>query len=162
MAARRLVILMLVVLAATTVLAALTAPRTEQPPSPEAREASGTAPRGGRLLEAAWRARAGRHQRLRARAGDQLALTIRSRSADQVEIPAFGLLEDVGPADPARFDVLLERPGRYAVRLAGAGREIGWIAVARGPRCGASQGYALRLSGCSRRAARSASTSTSR
>ncbi len=61
--------------------------------------------------------------------GDQLALTVRSSIPGQIEIPAFGLLEDVAPGAPARFDLLLGRAGRFEVRLAGSGKLIAIIAV---------------------------------
>lgn len=63
------------------------------------------------------------------RVGDQLSLTISSTRADQVEIPAFGLLKAVAPDAPARFNLLAEREGDYPIRLVDADRVVGRIVV---------------------------------
>jgi hypothetical protein len=134
-AARRLLILMLAVLAVSTLAAALLAPppesertttTTAEAPQEDANERRTGS---GRLIEARVRATGRRPERIRASTGDQLALTVRSRSAGQVEIPAFGLIEDLGRADPARFDLLVDRPGVFEIRVAGAGRIVGRIVV---------------------------------
>ena len=65
------------------------------------------------------------------RLGDQLALTVRSGAADQVEIPALGRLEDVEPDAAARFDLLPQRPGTFEVRMVESGRRIAQIRVRR-------------------------------
>jgi hypothetical protein len=130
MAARRLVALMLVLLAVSTLAAALTAPAPER--EPRTTEDAGeprSRNRSGRLIEGALDASSRRPDTVEVQSGDQLALTVRSPIPGQVEIPAFGLLEDVAPRAPARFDLLLERPGRFEVRLAGRGRLIGAIVV---------------------------------
>lgn len=136
MAARRLLILMLAVLAISTFGAALIAPRPEggsgtattttkrdQDAEP-AREAP------GRLIEARVQTDARRPETIRLRPGDQLELTVRSRTAGQVEIARFGRLEDVGPNQPARFSLLLDEPSRFEVRLAGSGRTVARVEVA--------------------------------
>jgi hypothetical protein len=135
MAARRLLILMLGVLAVSTLAAALLAPapepepaetttdRVENPEAPKRR--TGT----GHLIEAELRTTGGRFKRIRLRPGDQLALTVRSRTGAQVEIPAFGLIEDVHRDDPARFDLLAGRRGTFEVRLVSTGRVIGRVRV---------------------------------
>jgi hypothetical protein len=129
-----LLILMLAVLGVSTLAAALLAPppereqeetTTEEPaPSGELRDA-------GRLIETHMSVSARRPDTVRVRPGDQLSLTVRSRTGGQIEVPAFGLVEDVGRADPARFDLLAERKGVFEVRLVGSGRVIGRIAVGR-------------------------------
>jgi hypothetical protein len=131
MAARRLVALLVALLVVSTLAAALTAPgpERESQPTEGASEPESGSPRAGRLIEATLTASAKHPGRVEARRGDQVALTIRSASPGQVEIPAFGRLEDVEPGAPARLDLLLERPGRFAVRLAGSGRAIGLIVV---------------------------------
>jgi hypothetical protein len=65
---------------------------------------------------------------VRIRDGDQLALVVRHRRPDEVEIARLGVLEDVDPLSPARFD-LLPPEGRYAVRLLEERRQIGEIVV---------------------------------
>jgi hypothetical protein len=139
MAARRLLILMLAVLAVSTLAAALLAP----PPEPEqtttttgeAESGDTGKPRGGagRLIQAELNTSGRRPDRIRARAGDQLSLVVRSRTAGQIELPAFGLIDDVGRDDPARFDLLVERRGAFEVRIAGSGRVVGRIVVGRSP-----------------------------
>jgi hypothetical protein len=133
MAARRLLILMLTVLAVSTLAAALIAPRPE-PVSPTATEhdddAAASGPNtGGRLIEVRVRTGALRAETVRLRLGDQLELTVRSRSDGQVEIPRFGLIEDAGPGMPARFSLLMSEPGSFAVRLAGKRRDVARIEV---------------------------------
>ncbi|MGH2819043.1 MAG: hypothetical protein ACRDJ5_00160 [Actinomycetota bacterium] len=133
MAARRLLILMLAVLAVSTLAAALIAPRPE-PVSSTATEQDDEAAvpgpnTGGRLFEVGVRAGALRPETVRLHLGDQLELTVRSRSDGQVEIPRFGLIEDAGPGMPARFSLLMSEPGNFAVRLAGTRRDVARIAV---------------------------------
>jgi hypothetical protein len=133
MAARRLLILMLAVLAVSTLAAVLIAPEpgpvnsttTEQDDdATAAREKT-----GGRLIEVAARTAALRPETVRLHQGDQLELTVRSRSDGQVEIPRFGLIEDAGPGMPARFSLLMSEPGSFAVRLAGSRRDVARIEV---------------------------------
>jgi hypothetical protein len=142
MAARRLLLLMLVLLAVSSLAAALV-------PQSEREEGSGTGPAGtdtgpnrpqkasgGRLVEETIDAQARRPRSIRLHGGDGLALTVRSRAPDQVEIPAFGLLEHVARGDPARFDLLPARNGAFVVRLIESRRVIGRIVVRperRGP-----------------------------
>jgi hypothetical protein len=126
---------MLAVLAVSTLAAALLAPPPSPEPAPttteDASRRDGVAHTGdGRLVKATLSPSTRPPARIKVRRGDQLALTVQARSAGQVEIPAFGLIEDVGPDDPARFDLLSDRRGIFEVRLAGSGRVIGRIAVA--------------------------------
>lgn len=137
MAARRLLIVLIVLLAVSTV-AALLAPTEEEPePPPPTRTTKPPEQRGskapGTLVRARLAADARRPQRISLRLGDQLALTVHALRFDQVEIPAFGLLEDVAGDDPARFDLVADREGSFPVRLVEARRTIGQIVV-RPPR----------------------------
>jgi hypothetical protein len=132
MAARRLIALLVALLVVSTLAAALTAPGPErQSPTEGESEPEPRSTGGGRLIEATLNASAKHPGRVEAQRGDQVALTVRSTSPGQVEIPAFGLLEDVAPGAPARFDLLPERTGSFEVRLAGAGRVIGRVVVRR-------------------------------
>jgi hypothetical protein len=67
--------------------------------------------------------------RLRARAGDVLALTVRGDMLDGVEIAALGKLEPIEPGSPARFEMLLDMPGKFRVTLLDARRAVGVIEV---------------------------------
>lgn len=144
MAARRLLILMLLLLVVSTLAATLvppaqreqtetgtdTASRAEHPDAdtgPERRLVTSVVDASERLPE-----------RIRLRLGDQLALTVRSGGADQVEIPDLGQIEDVDPDAPARFDLLLDRAGTFPVRLLEAQRVVARIAVR--PRDGDANG----------------------
>jgi hypothetical protein len=146
MAARRLIALLVVLLVISSIAAALA-------PTPAERESGETSTTGtettetgatghqaptGELLELTVDvppARDGearkpaRPQTIGAAVGDQLALTVRSSETTEVEIPELGLIETATAGGPARFDLLLREPGRYAV-LAGGGRQIAWIVVA--------------------------------
>lgn len=147
MAARRLLIVMLVLLGLSTLAAAMVGTRpigergtgstiaseteTEAPAPPD------TVPAGRELPPVAIEV-GGKVVAVPMRVGDQLALAVRSKGADQVEIPALGLLEPVAPAAPARFDLLAEAPGSYGVRLVAADRLVARIEVAEASRRGAA------------------------
>ena len=66
---------------------------------------------------------------IRAGVGDQLQLRVTSKTAGTVELVKIGPTEDVGPEQPAFFDVLLRDEGTYPVRLLGTDREIATIKV---------------------------------
>lgn len=83
----------------------------------------------------------------RVTAGDQLQLSVTSKHPDQVEIRAFGQVQPVTPFAPAFFDLLLDKPGIYEVRLLNAARVAGVIEV--NP---AAQPESARAKGRSRRA----------
>ncbi len=51
--------------------------------------------------------------------GDQLDLVVTSKRPGQIEIPAFGELDNVEAAFPAHFDLLALEAGSFAVRLVG-------------------------------------------
>jgi hypothetical protein len=137
MAARRLLILMLLLLAVSTLAAALVPPQGDREETTTDGETALTEPSSGRDN----RPRPGKLVRrtidvaphgadeIELRRGDQLALTVRSGVADQVEIPAFGRLEDLTPDAPARFNLLPQRTGVFEVRLLAARRVIGRITV---------------------------------
>lgn len=66
---------------------------------------------------------------IRASIGDQLQLKVTSQETGTVELVHIGPTEDVGPQQPALFDVLLRDPGTYPVRFLETGREIAKIVV---------------------------------
>lgn len=135
MAARRLIVVMLVLLAASTVVAALAPPSGErdsgstEPDTTTSPEPERPAERPTRSpVEETIGAGAERPARIQLDEGDRLVLMVKGVD-DQVEIPGLGLLEDVTRVAPARFDLLANRPGTFAVRLVNADRVIGRIRV---------------------------------
>jgi hypothetical protein len=153
MAARRLLIIMVVLLVLSSLAAALVPPPTERSSTDEgqkttttARSGPGAPGREGELLRARVEADARRPAQISARVGDQLALTVEAKAFREVEVPALGLLEPAAPGDPARFDMLVERPGSFLVRLVDGGRAIariearGGARVSRSARSGESRG----------------------
>jgi hypothetical protein len=131
-AARRLIAVMLVLLFLSSLAAAL-APVEQQRDEPTSTSTSTTTPKsdsGGALVRKTLDARKKQPPRVRAQVGDQLQLVVKSDRPAIVELPAFGLTEDVDPVAPARFDLLLERPGDFRVRELG-GRELGKLEVSR-------------------------------
>jgi hypothetical protein len=131
MAARRLLIIMVVLLVISSVAAALVPPPTERSTTEDTEEREAARDRegepSGELLRQTIEAEAARPERIAARVGDQLALTVNARAFRQVEIPSFGLLEPAEPGAPAHFDILLDRPGSFLVRLLESGRAIARI-----------------------------------
>lgn len=123
---------MLVLLAVSTVAAALVPPpRNDDDTS----STSSTSPRtselppGGQLASATIDADSKRPEHIVVPLGDQLSLTVRSGRTAQVEIRRLGLLEDVAPLSPARFDILATEPGRHEVRMLQPGRKLGVIEI---------------------------------
>lgn len=126
MAARRLLIVMVILLATSTLAAALVPvpeeqgadeERTTTPPA-----ASVEADSGDReVVEAEVAAGAGRPREIRVDPGDQLSLTVTRSAPGPVTLPAFGLAGFAEPGAPARFDILIRRPGRFEVKAEGSG-----------------------------------------
>jgi len=135
---RRLLVLFAVLLGLTALVTAL-APRPTVKPRPEsARVATPTptpsstaAGRTTRRLVRTVSADAGKPRaRVRARAGDVLALTVKGDVLDGVEITGLGKLEPIEPGSPARFEMLLEAAGEFPVTLIDGRRSVGRIDVA--------------------------------
>jgi hypothetical protein len=143
MAARRLIILMVVLLALSTLAAALLpTPRTDEEDTTQAEttqresqpprsQAAGPAVGGGQLRQATIDTAPKPPQTVPAKVGDQLTLIVTSRFGDLVEIPAFGLFKAVAPAAPARFELLLDRAGVFAVRTVDSDLLAGRICATR-------------------------------
>lgn len=137
MAARRLLVLLLMLLVVSTLAATLVPAPDEREPTTSSVEHRGeddgpqNEARSPKQLTRTVDASTRGAERIELRVGDQLALTVRSGTADQVEIPALGQLEDVGPDAPARFDLLPQRPGAFGVRLLDARRTVARIKVRR-------------------------------
>ena len=134
MAARRLLILLLVLFGFSALAAALipVPPPVERAASPaeetEARPNS-------RVLERSIHAEARRPAVIRLGAEDFLSLVIRARRVAQVEIPRLGVLEDVGPHDPATLELAPPQAGSYAIRLVDTGRLIATLEVVPASGC---------------------------
>jgi hypothetical protein len=147
MAARRLLIVMLVLLGISTLLAALTPTRdsgsdtttSTQSAPPTVPAAGEPQDGGGARVPARIDADSGEVTQLGSAeapiyAGDELVLTVASEHPDQVEIPGFGEIQAVSRDAPASFDLFLDKPGDYAVRLVDANRMVGRLTVSEAPR----------------------------
>ena len=135
MAARRLVIVVLVMLGISTLAAVLVPGQNEDRDATTETSATGAAtntvparPPGRQVIEAI-DASDDRIEAVPLRVDDQLQLEVRSRRLDQVEIPAFGLIEAVGPDSPASFDIFATERGVFAIRLVEANRVVGRLEV---------------------------------
>jgi hypothetical protein len=128
MAARRLLLIMVLLLAGSTVLAALLpentlnrrqAQTTTTPTAPTAPTTQTETGPPARTVRATLRvAPAGRARTIRARLGDQLALTVQSDRLVTVRVDGLGLVENAAPDADGRLQPALSRPGRFAI-LAG-------------------------------------------
>ena len=142
MLGRRLLVLFAVLLGLTALVTSLaprptagprpTEPAATTPPRPPPRPPHPRSP--SRRIERTISADPGRSRaRVRARAGDVLALTVRGDLLDSVEITGLGKLEPIEPGSPARFETLLDTPGEFRVTLTDAQRAVGLIEVAPTP-----------------------------
>ena len=157
MAARRLIAVLVVLLVVSSLAAALapearratdpatdssststtttTEPETDAPPPPDEVEVSESDSRLLKRTISASPAPVGdgkdepaEPELIEVRPGDQLELLVSSDRTVDVVIPAFGLYETAVELSPARFDLLLREPGRFAVRTAG-GTDLATIVV---------------------------------
>ena len=99
------------------------------PPTAEQPELPASPPSEPQVIEQKIDASRARPPVVRASPGDQLQLHVTSPKSGTVEIAGVGPTEDVGPAQPAFFDVLLRDPGEYRVRFLETRREIARISV---------------------------------
>jgi hypothetical protein len=123
MAARRLIAVLIVLLIVATLFAALA-------PGPNPGSTSSTttehrpSPTGG-VVRARFAVRSGPPHAISVAVGDELRLTVASRQADQVQV--LGEVASVDRFAPATFDLLITRPGTFAVRLLEARRTVAEI-----------------------------------
>jgi hypothetical protein len=145
MAARRLLIVMLVLLGLSTLAAALVPPQSlrestaTQTTTTKTQPTDRTQPVGvprGKLFAARITVGGGHIPVVPIKVGDELSLTVRSRQADQLEIPALGLVQAVAPSAPAHFDVLGTTAGSYGIRMVAADRLAARIDVLKRKRTG--------------------------
>jgi hypothetical protein len=143
MAARRLIMVLLVLLFLSSLAAALIpVERSSTSDSSSANtttEPSAAADAGGELLIRRLNASDKKPQTIRMRLGDQLQLSVAADSPNQVELPAFDMVEPVDLGSPATFDLLPDAAGRYPVKLVLGGRTVGRIVVV-GPRRASESG----------------------
>jgi hypothetical protein len=131
-----LLIVMLLLLGISTLAAALVPPpeqgeNTESSTSTPRAATPKERPRGDRVA-AQVSARGGRRpERVRVSAGDQLALVVETPRPGEIAVPAFGLIEFAEPGAPARFDILIERDGRFEVTADRAGTVARIVATER-------------------------------
>src|ERR687893_277789 len=105
---------MLILLGTSTLAAALV-----PAPAPRDEDTTGTTsprtspvPAGGAFVKANLDTNAKKPERVRVSQGDQVNILVRSRKAGQIEVKGLGLLDDVLPLSPARFDILATRRGK--------------------------------------------------
>jgi hypothetical protein len=67
---------------------------------------------------------AGREQTRRVDSGQPATLLVEAEEPGMVEIPDLGLSAAADPLTPARFEVLVSDPGRYALFFTPAGGEV--------------------------------------
>jgi len=66
---------------------------------------------------------------VRARVGDVVRLTVRSRVSDTVVLPALAIEGPVDRGVPARLVFVAQQAGRFAVVLRDAGKPVGMLVV---------------------------------
>jgi hypothetical protein len=139
MAARRLLIVMLVLLGLSTLAAALIPPQALREgttdtasTTEEAVTAPPETPTRGKHLAAKVTVKKGKRPVVPIKVGDQLSLVVRLAPGlrpDQLEMPAFGLVDAVGPDEPARFEILAQSAGSYKIRFVSNKRTAARIEV---------------------------------
>jgi hypothetical protein len=67
-------------------------------------------------------------QRVEARVGQMVRIVVNSTELDSVELAEIGT-ETTEPDSPARFELLAEIPGTYAIELLEAERQIGVLEI---------------------------------
>src|SRR5688500_5584805 len=137
MAARRLIAILLVLLFLSSLAAALApvqdragteSSSTSTTAGPETLPDAET-PVDARVVEQSIDASAPRPALIRARVGDRLQLRVTSRRPGTVELVGLGPAEDVGPRQPAFFDVFLRDEGSYTVQFLESERDVAQLEV---------------------------------
>jgi hypothetical protein len=141
MLGRRLLVLFAVLLGLTALVTSLAprpntlrSPGVAQQPTPSETDQPTPSPTlsagSSQHIEQTISADAKRPPKVRAHVGDVLALTVRGDVLDGVQIEELGELEPIEPGSPARFEILLEKPGELRVELVDAERLVGLVEVA--------------------------------
>jgi hypothetical protein len=142
MMGRRL-LLLVVVLMGLTALAASVAPRdngTDEPASPPGRpgtavqptqtpELAPAAPQEDVVEETLSTAKGASLVRVRARPGQTVKLQVQGRVFDEVLLTGLDQVEAIAPEAPAHFELYMDQPGRFEIRLVNADRRLGELLV---------------------------------
>jgi hypothetical protein len=140
MFARRLLVLVAVLMGLTALAASLSPPpgqiRGASSPSPTPTPAVSAAPGGPEPEGAAGvvHARisasgAALPRVVRAVRDDLVELVVAGDVVDTVAIDGLAVLEPIDPDSPARVELYADRPGRFAIRLLEADRQIGTLRI---------------------------------
>jgi hypothetical protein len=144
MMGRRL-LLLVAVLMGLTALAASIAPRdtgTDEPSTPPGRpgvveptttpesESAAPAPEEEDVVEETLSAAKGASPvRVRARPGQTVILEVQGDVLDEVALTGLDRVEAIAPEAPARFEMYVDQPGRYEIRLLEQNRRLGELLV---------------------------------
>jgi hypothetical protein len=144
MIGRRL-LLLVAVLMGLTALAASIAPRntgTDEPATPPGRpgtvveptqtpQLSPAAPDPEQdvLEETVSAAEGASPVRVRARQGQTVVLEVQGSVFDEVVLTGLDRVKAIAPEAPARFEIYLDQPGRFQIRLLDADRRLGELLV---------------------------------
>jgi hypothetical protein len=147
MMGRRL-LLLVAVLMGLTALAASIAPRdtgTDEPPTPPGRPGTAVeptttpelsraapAPESEDVVEETLSAAKGASPvRVRARPGQMVVLEVQGtpKLFDEVALTGLDRVEAIAPEAPARFEMYMDQPGRYEIRLLQENRRLGELLV---------------------------------
>jgi len=136
-AARRLIAILLVLLFLSSLAAALAPVEdrtgTESSSTSTSTSDAPTLPETGgedaRVVTQSVDASATRPALVRVKVGDRLRLRVTSRRRGTVELVGLGPAEDVGPRQPADFDVFLREEGSYPVQFLDTQRDAALIEV---------------------------------
>jgi hypothetical protein len=146
MAARRLIAVMLVLLFLSSLAAALAPVEPQRDETSTSSTTTETAPEpalaGGELVRERLVADPRDPPRIKASVGDQLQLRVTSRRAATLELVGLGPTEDVDPAAPAFFDILLDRKGTFPIKELESGEKVGEIRVSPRARTESDPGQA--------------------
>jgi hypothetical protein len=144
MMGRRL-LLLVAVLMGLTALAASVAPRdtgTDEPPTQSGRPGAvaeptttpqlgpaSPAPEEGVVEQTLSTTEGASPVRVHARPGQTVKLEVRGPVFDEVVLTDLERVEAIAPEAPARFELFVDRPGRFEIRLLGADRRLGELLV---------------------------------
>ena len=67
--------------------------------------------------------------RVRARPGQTVKLEVQGHVFDEVLLTGLDDIESIAPEAPARFELFVDQPGRFEIRLVDANRRLGELLV---------------------------------
>jgi hypothetical protein len=138
MAARRLLIVMVVLLVISSLAAALVPPPEERTTSSSTTGSSPSTqpvpdPAQGERVTHRIDVSSKAPRKLELSVGDQLSLTVTSTRFAEIAIPALGLIDTATQGSPARFDILIDEPGTFAIRRLEPPRELAKVMATPNP-----------------------------